>query len=145
MSTPTGHYAIRFAGLGEVGAVQQWYEMSKAQNMDAWRKAIEQNGVLSFNIVYADKDGNIGEIYNAKMPSRIEGPNWQKVLPGDQSKLIWKDYRAFSELPQLWNPECGWVFSANATPFNITDAACNNQREAFSETYGIEKLSLIHI
>ena len=75
MSTPTGHYAIRFAGLGEVGAVQQWYEMSKAQNMDAWRKAIEQNGVLSFNIVYADKDGNIGEIYNAKMPSRIEGPN----------------------------------------------------------------------
>ena len=139
LSTPTGHYAIRFAGLGEVGAVQQWYEMSKAQNMDGWRKAIEQNGVLSFNIVYADKDGNIGEIYNAKMPHRIEGPNWQKVLPGDQSKLIWKDYRAVSELPQLWNPECGWVFSANATPFNITDAACNNQRNAFSETYGIEK------
>jgi len=139
LSTPTGHYAIRFAGLGEVGAVQQWYEMTKAQNMEQWRAALEQNGVLSFNIVYADKEGNIGEIYNAKMPDRIEGPKWDKVLPGDQSKLIWKDYHAVSELPQLWNPECGWVFSANATPFNITDAACNNQRSDFSQTYGLEK------
>jgi len=31
-----------------------------------------------------------------------------------------------------------WVFSANATPFNITDAACNNKRADFSETFGIE-------
>ena len=139
LSTPTGHYAIRFAGLGEVGAVQQWFEMTKAQNMEQWRAALEQNGVLSFNIVYADKDGNIGEIYNAKMPKRIEGPEWGKVLPGDQSKLIWKDFRDVSELPQIWNPDCGWVFSANATPFNITDAACNNQRSDYSTTYGLEK------
>ena len=139
LSTPTGHYAIRFAGLGEVGAVQQWFEMTKAQNMEQWRAALEQNGVLSFNIVYADKEGNIGEIYNAKMPDRIEGPEWDKVLPGDQSKLIWTEYRAVSELPQLWNPDCGWVFSANATPFNITDTVCNNQRSDFSQTYGLEK------
>ena len=138
LSTPTGHYAIRFAGLGEVGAVQQWYEMSKAQNLTEWRAAIAQNGVLSFNIVYADKEGNIGEIYNAKMPKRIEGPDWKKVLPGDQSKLMWKDYRAVSDLPQIWNPECGWVFSANATPFNITDDVCNNQRSDYSKTFGIE-------
>jgi len=139
LSTPTGHYAIRFSGLGEVGAVQQWYEMGKAQNLEQWRGALEQNSVLSFNIVYADKEGNIGSIYNAKMPNRTEGPDWDKVLPGDQSKLIWQNYRAVSELPQIWNPDCGWVFSANATPFNITDAACNNQRADFSETYGIEK------
>ena len=31
------------------------------------------------------------------------------------------------------------MFSANATPFNITDAACNNQRSSFSQTYGLEK------
>ena len=139
LSTPTGHYAIRFAGLGEVGAVQQWYEMGKAQDLGEWRAAIAQNGVLSFNIVYADKEGNIGEIYNAKMPSRIEGPEWDKVLPGDQPKLMWKDYRSVSELPQIWNPECGWVFSANATPFDITDEACNNQRSDYSKTFGIEK------
>ena len=50
--------------------------------MAEWREALEQNGVLSFNITYADKEGNIGEIYNARMPRRIEGPDWQKALPG---------------------------------------------------------------
>jgi len=138
LETPTGHYAIRFAGLGEVTAVQQWYEMGKAANMEEWRAALKQNGVLSFNITYADKDGNIGEIYNARMPKRIEGPDWSKALPGDQSKLIWTEYRDISELPQVWNPDCGWLFSANATPFRITDEACNNRREDFSETMGLE-------
>jgi len=138
LETPTGHYAIRFAGLQEVGAVQQWYEMGKAQNMEQWRAALEQNGVLSFNITYADKEGNIGEIYNAQMPNRIEGPDWDKALPGDQSKLIWKSYHKVSELPQIWNPDCGWLFSANSTPFKITDEACNNKREDFSATFGLE-------
>jgi len=138
LDTPSGHYALRFAGLQEVTAVQQWYEMGKATNMTEWRKALEQNGVLSFNITYADKEGNIGEVYNAKMPKRIEGPDWQKALPGDQSKLIWQDYREVSELPQIWNPACGWLFSANSTPFKITDEACNNKREDFSETMGLE-------
>jgi penicillin amidase/acyl-homoserine-lactone acylase len=138
LETPTGHYAIKFAGLQEVTAVQQWYEMGKATNMTEWRDALKQNGVLSFNITYADKEGNIGEVYNARMPKRIEGPDWSKALPGDQSKLIWTEYRDISELPQIWNPDCGWLFSANATPFKITDEVCNNRREDFSETMGLE-------
>ncbi|WP_026941911.1 penicillin acylase family protein [Hellea balneolensis] len=138
LETPSGFYAIRFAGLQEVRAVEQWYEMGKAANMQEWREALEQNGVLSFNITYADKEGNIGEVYNARMPKRIEGPDWSKALPGDQSKLIWQDYREVSELPQIWNPDCGWLFSANATPFKITSAECNNSREDFSETMGLE-------
>ncbi len=138
LSTPTGHYAVRFSGLQGVGALQQWYDMGKAANMTEWREAVAQNNVLSFNIVYADKEGNIGEIYNAKMPNRIEGPEWEGILPGDQSELIWTDFRPLSDMPQIWNPECGWVFSANATPFNVTDPACNNRREDFSETFGIE-------
>jgi len=56
----------------------------------------------------------------------------------DQSKLIWTEYRDISELPQIWNPDCGWLFSANATPFKITDEVCNNRREDFSETMGLE-------
>lgn len=138
LSTPTGHYAIRFSGLQGVGALQQWYDMGKATNMAEWRAAMAQNNVLSFNIIYGDKDGNIGAVYNARMPDRIEGPDWEEVLPGDKSELIWDGFRPVSDMPQIWNPSCGWVFSANATPFDITDPACNNSREEFSETFGIE-------
>ncbi len=143
LSTPTGHYAIRFAGLatldpGGLGALDQWLAMNKATNMTEWRAALESQGVLSFNIVYGDKEGNIGTVYNARMPRRIEGPNWDEVLPGDQSDLIWTEFRPISDMPQIWNPPCGWLFSANATPFNITDETCNQNRSEFSETFGIE-------
>ncbi|MDG1666838.1 MAG: penicillin acylase family protein [Hellea sp.] len=139
LKTPTGVYAIRFSGLQEVGAIQQWYDMSKAKNIDEWKKAISQNGVLSFNITYADKEGNIGEVYNARMPKRIEGVDWTKHLPGNTSELIWDKYLSTDKLPQLWNPSCGWLFSANSTPFKITDPVCNNNRSDYSNTMGIEE------
>ena len=143
LSTPTGHYAIRFSGLGALepgglGALDQWLAMNKATNMTEWRAALESQGVLSFNIVYGDKEGNIGAVYNARMPRRIEGPEWEEILPGDRSELIWEDFRPVSDMPQIWNPPCGWVFSANATPFDITDDACNLSKRDFSETFGIE-------
>ena len=39
LSTPTGHYAVRFAGLGtlspgSLGALDQWLAMNKATNME---------------------------------------------------------------------------------------------------------------
>ena len=138
LSAPTGHYAIRFSGLQEVKALDQWYAMSKADTFEKWNDAIAMNGVLSFNITYADKDGNISAIYNAKMPNRIEGPNWEEVLPGNKSELIWQDYHPVSVLPQQNNPESGWLFSANATPFRTTDPEFDNKREDFSKTFGIE-------
>ena len=143
LSTPTGHYAIRFAGLGTLkpgglGALDQWLAMNKATNMTEWRAALESQGVLSFNILYADKMGNIGAVYNARMPRRIEGPEWEEILPGDRSELIWDEFRPLSDMPQIWNPPCGWVFSANATPFDITDEACNTKKIDFSKTFGIE-------
>ncbi len=72
------------------------------------------------------------------MPRRIEGPEWGEVLPGDRSELIWDEFRPIRDMPQIWNPPCGWVFSANATPFNITDEACNLDKADFSKTFGLE-------
>ncbi len=138
LSTETGHYAIRFAGLQGMGALQQWYDMGKAQTMAEWQAAVAQNKVLSFNMIYADKLGHIGAVYNARMPDRIEGPDWEGILPGQNSELIWEGFRPLSDMPQIWEPDCGWVFSANATPFNITDADCNLSRDAYSDTFGIE-------
>lgn len=142
VSTPNGHFAVRFAGLGETAAVEQWFRMGKAQNMKEWREALEVNGVLSFNIVYGDRDGNIGTIYNSRMPDRPEfaegNPDWESILPGDDSRLIWEGFRPVSDLPQHWNPDCGWLFSANATPFMVTDSECDNDRADFPVHFGME-------
>lgn len=138
LETDSGYYAIKFSGLQEVGALDQWYAMSKADTLDKWKAALDMNGVLSFNVVYADKEGNIMTLYNARMPERKLGPEWQGVLPGDDSSLIWDSYYPVSALPQIYNPESGWLFSANSSPFFVTDEGHNNVRENYPEEFGIE-------
>ena len=138
LSTPNGHYALRFAGMGEVNQLTQWIAMGKARSLEEWKAALDMNGLLSFNAVWATKDGHIGALYNARMPKRIEGPDWLSVLPGDRSELIWTETMPVSKLPQAQDPEAGWVFSANHTPFKMSEPESSPKREDFSATYGVE-------
>jgi len=112
--------------------------MGKARSLEEWQAALDINGLLSFNAVWATADGHIGALYNAQMPRRIEGPDWLSVLPGDRSELIWADTMAVSELPQAIDPEAGWVFSANHTPFKMSEPDSSPKRGDFPASYGVE-------
>lgn len=138
LSTPNGYYALRYAGMGEVNQLTQWIAMGKARSLEEWQAALNINGLLSFNAVWATADGHVGALYNAQMPKRIEGPDWLSVLPGDRSELIWTETMPVSKLPQMTDPEAGWVFSANHTPFKMSEPNSSPKREDFSETYGVE-------
>ena len=138
LKTPNGFYALRFAGLGEVGQLEQWIAMGKARSLDEWQAALDLNGVLSFNVVWATADGHIGALYNARMPKRIEGPDWLSVLPGDKAELIWTETMPVSKLPQMRDPASGWLFSANHTPFRMSEPGSTPLRQNFSKTYGVE-------
>ena len=138
LDTPNGFYALRYAGMGEVNQLTQWIAMGKARSLEEWQAALDINGLLSFNAIWATADGHIGALYNARMPKRIEGPDWLSVLPGDRSELIWTETRPVSELPQATNPDAGWVFSANHTPFKMSEPESSPKRESFSKTYGVE-------
>jgi len=138
LDTPNGFYALRYAGMGEVNQLTQWIAMGKARSLEEWQAALDINGLLSFNAVWATADGHIGALYNAQMPRRIEGPDWLSVLPGDRSELIWTDTMAVSELPQAIDPEAGWVFSANHTPFKMSEPDSSPKRGDFPTSYGVE-------
>ncbi len=125
LRTDHGIYAIRYAGINEMKQVEQWLAMNKAQNFQQWKDAIALNHIQSFNFVYANKHGDIHFIHNAQLPARAPGWNWQQYLPGDRSELIWRDYHPTSVLPQVTNPQSGFVHSANQTPFNISEARDN--------------------
>jgi len=135
---PHGVYAIRYASMGDVRQVQQWYEMNKATNFKEWQSAVRIRANASLNSVYADKEGNIYYLYNGKMPVRAEGYNWEHYLPGDTSETLWKDFIDFDAMPQVLNPESGFVQSCNNTPYHTTTGPGNPDPAQFSETLGIE-------
>ena len=135
-----GTYAIRYAGYGEVGIWEQLYKMNKAQDFSEWQAAMQIKGLPNFNVGYADRDGNIYYLYNAILPVRTEGYNWDDYLPGDTSNTLWTGYLPFADLPQVFNPPSGFVQNANSTPFQTTLDPWNPKPENYSPTARIDTL-----
>ena len=138
LKTDHGVFAIRYAGMGEVRQMLQYYRLNKASNLGEWRAAMALQALPSINYIYADEKGNIGYVYNGQFPVRKEGVDWKHVLPGDRSDLIWHGYLPFDKVPQLWNPKSGFVFNSNNTPFQATAPEDDLKPGDFSPTIGIQ-------
>ena len=77
-------------------------------------------------------------MYNGLFPVRQEGFDWQDVLPGNRSELIWRRYLPFDKIPQIWNPGGGLVFNSNNTPFHAAAPSDDLRPQDFSPTLGIQ-------
>jgi penicillin amidase/acyl-homoserine-lactone acylase len=127
-----GTYAVRYAGMDEVRQLEQWLAMSKAQNFEQWRDAMRIQAFASFNFVYADREGNTMFVHNSLTPKRSPSYDWTQYLPGDHSNIIWQDYMAFDDLPQVINPASGYIHSANQTPFRVSAEADNPNKDDYA-------------
>jgi penicillin amidase/acyl-homoserine-lactone acylase len=136
--TDHGVFAIRYAGMGEVRQVLQYFRLNKARTIDEWKAAMRLQALPSINYIYADEKGNIGYVYNGQFPVRKSGIDWQSYLPGDRSDLIWHAYLPFDKIPQIWNPKAGFVFNSNNTPFQATGPADNLKEADFPPTMGLQ-------
>jgi acyl-homoserine lactone acylase PvdQ len=138
VSGERGAFAVRYAGIGRrLRAVEQWFRMNKATSFDAWRAAMRVGGVPMFNAVYADP-AHVFYVYNGLLGRRADGFDYTTVLPGDRSDVIFQDYLAFDELPQVLDPPSGFVQSCNATPFAATAGEGNPKPGDFAPTFGVE-------
>ena len=121
LKTDHGTYAIRYASMGDVRLVEQWYRMNRSRNLSEFKEAMSIHAIPMFNTGYADKSGNIYYVYNARIPKRHPDIDWRKVVPGDKSIYLWNDYISYDDLPQIENPPGGFIYSCNNTPYLCTD------------------------
>jgi penicillin amidase/acyl-homoserine-lactone acylase len=133
-----GTYAIRYAGMGEVGQLDQTYRMNRARDFDEWLAAMKRSGIAMFNTAYADREGNIYYVYNAKLPLRAPGYDWSGVVPGNTSETLWSAYLPYERLPQVLNPPSGFVQNCNSSPFRTTVGPGNPEAGDFDPNLGIE-------
>jgi penicillin amidase/acyl-homoserine-lactone acylase len=111
--------------------------MGKARNYSEFREAMEIHALPMFNTGYADKDGNIFYVYNAKIPERNNDFNWNELLPGDKKANIWTNYVPFDSLPQVLNPPEGFLQNCNSNPYLATGNS-NDMSNPLSDWTGIE-------
>jgi penicillin amidase len=67
----------------------------------------------SWNLILADKDGNIGYQMSGLMPKRREGISGFVPLPGWEEKNDWQGFEKPEDLPRCYNPECGYFVTTN--------------------------------
>jgi acyl-homoserine-lactone acylase len=135
---PRGTFAVRFAGYGDVRAVEQWYRMNRARSLDEWMAALHLGALPMFNCGYADRQGNIAYVYNARMPLRNPRFVWTKELPGSTSQALWSELLPADRTPRVVNPASGFIQNCNSSPFFTTTGDENPRPADYAPSFGIE-------
>jgi len=103
--------SIHWQGNEMSNELRTCYLLNHAENWEDFREAVRSMKSVNQNIVYADRLGNIGLQTSAGVPIRHSGGIL--VYPGDTSLYDWQGTIPFEDLPYSYNPECGYVSSAN--------------------------------
>lgn len=105
-------YVLKWAGADPGGAAYlPALAVSRVRNHKEFLNALERWKIPSLNFMYADVEGNIAWVAAAATPIR---PKHDGLLPVPANAgYDWKGYLKVKDLPQDFNPESGWLATAN--------------------------------
>ena len=115
-------WVVRIAGLENDKLFEEYHKMISAGNFSEFESALKMMQIPMFNLLYADKEGNIFYLFNGNLPKRPEGnfAYWRGTIDGTRSTLIWNETLSYDELPKVLNPPTGFLQNANDPPWNCT-------------------------
>ncbi|MHA1986667.1 MAG: penicillin acylase family protein [Promethearchaeota archaeon] len=109
-----GKYAMQWtsyiANLED--AIDGFTEISMASNWKDFRDAVSKITVTPQNFIYGDIKGNIGHQHGGRLPQRRYGDG-ATVTPGTAEKYNWSDLVPFEKMLSIYNPDYGFVYTAN--------------------------------
>ena len=133
---PAYAVSLRWTALEPTRMVNAILQINLAQDWTQFRQAAQDFAVPSQNMVFADVDGNIAYQTPGWLPIRASGHDGTLPVPGWSGEYEWQGYIPFEELPNTFNPERGYIVSANNAivrtdyPYLITTTWSYGQRAA---------------
>jgi len=96
-----------------------FYTLSRAKNMEDFKKGASLLHAPGLNIMYGDAKGNIAWYASAKLYKHKNHVNTKFILNGASGEDDITQFLDFSENPKAENPEWNYVYSANNQPDSI--------------------------
>ena len=114
--------ALRMVGLDRPDIVLQWWRMINSTNFEEFESALKMAQLPFWNVMYADKEGEIFYLFNGLVPKRSSGDwdYWNRIIPGGKSADVWTEVHPYADLPKVKNPVDGWMQNANDPPWTST-------------------------
>lgn len=109
-------YVARTAGDGEFRAGEQFLRMMRASTLSQWKDAMQLRALVTSNYTYADRAGNIFNLWNAALPLLPHPAGGDSATPAQDMRGLWTRYIPFTALPQFHNPRGGYVHNENDSP-----------------------------
>ncbi len=101
---------------GEYRRGQQFLHMMRASSLAEWLDVMRMRAHPSSNFTFADADGNIAHLYNARLPLLPHDPTGDTAAFAARTADAWSELVPFDDLPLYVNPAGGYVQQANDTP-----------------------------
>ena len=104
--------ALAWTGLQYPLLTESGYDLARARNGDDVLEAAASHHVPPLNLLWADRDGNIGYQLAGRIPLRKGGtPDLPK--PGWTGEFEWDGTIPYDDLPRVVNPAEGFLVTAN--------------------------------
>jgi len=97
----------------EASTIDAVLKINRAENWDQFKAGLAHFQAPVQAVVYADVEGNIGFKVAGNLPVRKQG---QGIMPspGWEEGYGWEGVIPFEELPELYNPDRGFIVTANS-------------------------------
>jgi penicillin amidase len=132
----------QYTGWGPTGEMRFIREMNRATNMVEFKAALQYFDVGSQNWIYGDVEGNIAYFTSAENPLRADlaagtldggvppmlirdgtgalNHEWLPVTNPQPAQAVPFEILPYEEMPQVVNPEWGYIANANNDPVGVT-------------------------
>lgn len=110
----------RWTGFEATDDLQGVWGLNTMTSLEDFKAALDHFDVGAQNWVYGDQAGNIAWYPSHQLPIRpnLDYPPFLP-MPGDGS-AEWAGFLPRDELPQSFNPDAGFIVTANADPIGVT-------------------------
>jgi penicillin amidase len=91
---------------------ESFFRVNYAHDWSSFKDAFKTYVAPALNLLYVDKSNNIGSIGIGRIPIRAKGQGRLPVA-GWTNEYAWNGYIPFKDWPQRFNPDKGYIVSAN--------------------------------
>ena len=105
--------ALAWTALQGAGVAPALFRLNLASDWPRFRDALRPWDSPSLGFVYADVSGNIGFQAAGRQPIRVPGDDGTVPVVGADGRSEWQGIIPFDALPRSFNPESGFLVSAN--------------------------------
>lgn len=113
------NYAVRWKAHDPSNELKIFSLLDRAKNYQDYKEAVTNLHTPGQNVAFACKNGDIAIRTQGEWPARWKGQG-DFVMPGTDSSYLWKGMIPQDEVPYQFNPERGFISSANQKPVDET-------------------------